>query len=205
MGDLANNGGQLPEPTVSTPLATADAFPIVGLGASAVGLEAPEQFLKPVPPDSGMAFVVVQHLDPTHPGLLPELLQRTTALPVAPAKDRLRVQPNHVFVIPPNKDLSLLHGVLHLFEPASPRGLRLSIDFFFRSLAEDRRERSVGIILSGMGSDGTLGLRAIQERALVEQAIGDALRELPRLAAGQWDRAVHALHSRRVESSSKPS
>ena len=140
-------------------------FPIVGIGASAGGLEALEQFLGHVPADSGMAFVVVQHLDPTHKGIMVELLQRATAMKVIQVKDRLKVEPNRVYVIPPNKDMSILHGVLHLLAPVAPRGLRLPIDFFFRSLADDRQERSVGVILSGMGSDGTLGLRAIKEKA----------------------------------------
>jgi two-component system CheB/CheR fusion protein len=140
-------------------------FPIVGLGASAGGLEALEQFLRHVPKDSGLGFVVVQHLDPTHKGILVELLQRGLAMPVVQIKDRMKVKPNHVYVIPPNKDLSILHGILHLLEPAAPRGMRLPIDYFFRSLADDRHEQSMGVILSGMGSDGTLGLRAIKERA----------------------------------------
>ncbi|MBI2317296.1 MAG: PAS domain-containing protein [Betaproteobacteria bacterium] len=139
--------------------------PIVGIGASAGGLEALEQFFAKVPPESGMAFVVVQHLDPTHRGIMTELLQRTTAMPVEQAANRIKVKPNHVYVIPPNKDMSLLHGNLYLFEPGAPRGLRLPIDFFLRSLADDRREASIGVILSGMGSDGTLGLRAIKEKA----------------------------------------
>lgn len=140
-------------------------FPIVGIGASAGGLEALEQFLGHVPVGSGMAFVVVQHLDPTHKGMMPELLQRTTTMEVAQAKNRMKVKPDCVYVIPPNKDLSILHGTLHLLDPVMPRGLRLPIDFFFRALAEDQRERSIGVILSGMGSDGTLGLRAIKEKA----------------------------------------
>jgi chemotaxis methyl-accepting protein methylase len=140
-------------------------FPIVGIGASAGGLEALEHFLGRVPAGSGMAFVIVQHLDPTHKGIMPELLQRATGMRVIQVKDRTRVQPNCVYVIPPNKDMSILHGVLHLLEPAAPRGLRLPIDFFLRSLAQDQQERSVGVILSGMGSDGTLGLRAIKEKA----------------------------------------
>ena len=123
------------------------------------------QFLERVPKDSGMAYVIVQHLDPTQKGMMPELLQRATALKVVQVKDRTRVQPNCVYVIPPNTDMSVLHGVLHLITPIEPRGLRLPIDFFFRSLAEDQHEHSVGIILSGMGSDGTLGLRAIKEKA----------------------------------------
>jgi len=140
-------------------------FPIVGIGASAGGLEALEQFLKHVPERCDLTFVVVQHLDPTHEDIMVELLQRTTTMPVLRVKDRLRVKPGCVYVIPPNRDMSLLHGVLHLLEPVAPRGQRLPIDFFFCSLAEDLQERSVGIILSGMGRDGTLGLRAIKEQA----------------------------------------
>ena len=138
-------------------------FPIVGLGASAGGLEALEQFLTNVQNNSGMAFVVVQHLDPTQKGMLPELLQRVTGMKVFQVKDRMKINPNNVYVIPPNTSMSVLNGVLHLFEPLETRGLRLPIDFFFRSLAEDQRESSVGVILSGMGSDGSIGLRAIKE------------------------------------------
>ncbi|MEI2723380.1 MAG: chemotaxis protein CheB [Verrucomicrobiota bacterium] len=141
------------------------AFPIVGIGASAGGLEALEHFLSHVPKSSGMAFVIVQHLDPTRKGIMPELLQRATDMRVIQVKDRTRVQPDQVYVIPPNKDMSILHGVLHLLEPTSARGLRLPIDSFLRSLAQDQQERSIGVILSGMGSDGTLGLRAIKENA----------------------------------------
>jgi chemotaxis response regulator CheB len=140
------------------------ALPIIGIGTSAGGLEALEHFLSHVPKSSGMAFVIVQHLDPTRKGLMPELLQRITGMKVNQVKDRTLVQRNSVYVIPPNKDMSILHGVLHLLEPASPRGLRLPIDFFLRSLAQDQQEHSIGVILSGMGSDGTLGLRAIKEK-----------------------------------------
>jgi two-component system CheB/CheR fusion protein len=139
-------------------------FPIVGIGASAGGLEALELFLANVPENSGMAFVIVQHLDPTHKGIMVELLQRGTPMKVFQIKDRMRVEANCVYVIPPNKDLSILHGVLNLFAPLAPRGLRLPIDFFFRALAEDQQEHSIGVILSGMGTDGTLGLRAIKEK-----------------------------------------
>ena len=144
--------------------APAPAFPIVAIGASAGGLEALERFLAHVPTDSGMAFVVVQHLDPTHKGMMPELLQRATPMPVTQARNRMKVKPDSVYVIPPNRDLSILHGALFLLEPVAPRGLRLPIDFFFRTLADDRRENAIGVILSGMGSDGTLGVRAIKER-----------------------------------------
>jgi PAS domain S-box-containing protein len=140
-------------------------FPIAGIGASAGGLEALEHFLRNVPEGSGIAFVVVQHLDPSHKGLMTELLQRATPMKVFQVKDRMRVKPDCVYVIPPNRDMSILHGVLHLFEPTAHHGLRLPIDFFLRSLAEDRKEQSIGVILTGMGCDGTLGLRAIKEKA----------------------------------------
>jgi len=139
-------------------------FPIVGIGASAGGLEALEQFMTNVPENSGMAFVVIQHLDPTYKGMLPELLQRITEMQVLQVKDRMTVKPDHVYVIPPNKSMSILKGVLHLFEPMESRGLRLPVDFFLRSLADDRNDQSIGIILSGMGSDGSIGLRAIKEK-----------------------------------------
>ncbi|NJM12615.1 MAG: PAS domain-containing protein [Synechococcaceae cyanobacterium SM1_2_3] len=172
-----------PESAASPPLL--NTFPIVGIGASAGGLEALEQFLKPVPKDCGMAFVIVQHLDPTHQGVMPELLQRSAKMPVLQVTDGMKVQPNCIYVIPPNKDMSLLHDVLYLFAPTTPRGLRLPIDFFFRSLAEDQRERSIGIILSGMGSDGALGLRAIKEKAgmtLVQEPTTAKFDGMPRSA-----------------------
>ena len=140
-------------------------LPIVGIGASAGGVGALELFLKNIPLGSGMAFVIVQHLDPTHKDIMVELLQRKTILPVVQITDRMQIEADHVYVTPPNRDLSILHGVLHLLEPASPSGLRLPIDFFFRALAEDQHANSIGVILSGMGSDGTLGLRAIKEKA----------------------------------------
>ncbi|MFO7369731.1 MAG: chemotaxis protein CheB [Bacteroidales bacterium] len=139
-------------------------FPIVAIGASAGGLEALEQFLGSVADNSGMAYVVIQHLDPTQKGMLPELLQRISKIKVYQVKDRMVVKPNCIYVIPPNKSMSVLKGVLYLFEPIEERGLRLPIDFFFRSLADDVRERGIGVILSGMGSDGCLGLRMIKEK-----------------------------------------
>jgi two-component system CheB/CheR fusion protein len=141
-----------------------DKFPIIGIGASAGGLEALEYFLRNVPERSGIGYVVIQHLDPTQKGMLPELLQRITAMKVIQVTDRTAVKPDCVYVIPPNKSMSIFKGVLHLFEPIESRGLRLPIDFFLRSLADDRHERSIGLILSGMGSDGCIGLRAIKEK-----------------------------------------
>ncbi|MBL9167658.1 MAG: PAS domain-containing protein [Verrucomicrobiales bacterium] len=161
----SQSAASLPEILPTQPPSAKDApLVVVGIGASAGGLEALEQFFKGVPPESGLAFVVVQHLDPTRKGIMAELLQRGTSMPVVQVKDHTRVHSDCVYIIPPNKDLSLLHNVLHLLPPTGARGLRLPIDFFFRSLAQDQQDRSVGVILSGMGSDGTLGLRAIKER-----------------------------------------
>jgi two-component system CheB/CheR fusion protein len=139
-------------------------IPIVGIGASAGGLEALELFFRNMPSNNGMAFVVIQHLDPTQPGIMPELLQRITGMDVFQAIDPLQVKANSVYVIPPNKSLSILNGTLHLFDPIEARGLRLPIDIFFKSLADDMQDKSIGIILSGMGSDGSLGLKAIKEK-----------------------------------------
>jgi two-component system CheB/CheR fusion protein len=167
------------------PLEERHTFPVVAIGASAGGLEALEQFISRVPPGSGMAYVIVQHLDPTHKGIMSELLQRCTVMKVSQIKDRTRVQPDCVYVIPPNKDLSILHGVLHLLTPTSARGQRLPIDFFFRALAEDQQQHSIGVILSGMGSDGTLGLRAIKEKAglaIVQEVTTAKFDSMPRSA-----------------------
>ncbi len=151
--------------SITTKDALVDAdFPIMGIGASAGGLEALELLLGSVPENSGIAFIIVQHLDPTREGAMVELLQRVTSMPVSQAQEQTEVQPNCVYIIPPNKDMSLFHGVLHLFEPVEPRGLRLPIDFLFYSMAEDRGDRAIVAILSGMASDGTLGLRAVKEK-----------------------------------------
>ena len=153
-----------PDSTVHTPPAAAAPFPIVGIGASAGGLEALELFFRHVPKKCGMAFVVIQHLSPTHVGNLPELLQRATAMNVAQVNDAVRVRPDCVYVIPPNKSMTISKRTLHLQAPDIKLGLRLPIDIFFRSLAADCGEQSIGVILSGMGSDGTLGMCAIKEQ-----------------------------------------
>ncbi|OIR17562.1 chemotaxis protein methyltransferase cher2 [mine drainage metagenome] len=131
------------------------------MGASAGGLEAFESILRRLAPDCGMAFVLVQHLDPSHSSTLTEILQRSTNMPVVEAQDQMAVMPNHVYVIPPNRDMAILHGKLQLNMPAEPRGQRMPIDAFMRSLAEDQAENAIGIVLSGTGTDGTLGLRSI--------------------------------------------
>lgn len=135
---------------------------VVGLGASAGGLVALEQFLGQVPLDSGMAYVVVQHLDPTQKALLAGLLQRATAMPVLEAENGMRIEPDCVYVIPPNTELSVVKGTMHVGWPAAPRGLRLPVNVLFSSLARDQGEQSIGVVLSGMGADGTLGLQAIK-------------------------------------------
>ncbi|MBN1341902.1 MAG: PAS domain-containing protein [Phycisphaerae bacterium] len=137
-------------------------FPIVGMGASAGGLEALEAFFREMPSDSGMAFVVVTHLAPDQTSLLPELLQRRTRMQVLEAVDGARIQPNHAYVTPPKKRLTILNRRIQLVAPAEPHGLQLPIDTFFRSLSEDQQERAIGIILSGTGTDGALGVKTIK-------------------------------------------
>ena len=158
---LAPSPPALPDAPVRQP---ANPFPIVGIGASAGGLGAFEAFFSGMPAkaDPGMAFVLVQHLAPNHKSLLTELIRRYTRMDVFEVRDGMVVQPNCAYIIPPGRDMAFLNGTLQLLEPAAPRGQRLPIDFFFRSLAQDQRERAIGIVLSGTGSDGTLGLRAIK-------------------------------------------
>jgi chemotaxis methyl-accepting protein methylase len=137
---------------------------VVGIGASAGGLEAFEQFFTNMRADSGMAFVLIPHLAPEHKSMMVELLTRYTKMGVFQAENGMRVDPNCVYVIPPNKDMAIMKRTLQLLEPVDRRGLRHPIDYFFRSLAEDQGERAVCIVLSGTGSEGTLGLRAIKEK-----------------------------------------
>jgi two-component system CheB/CheR fusion protein len=135
---------------------------IVGIGASAGGLEAFGQFFNHMPADSGMAFVLVPHLDPTHKSIIGELLSKYTRMKIAQAKDGMKVQQNNVYIIPPDKNIAILNGTLQLIEPAERRGLRHPVDFFFRSLAEDQRDKAIGIIFSGTGTEGTLGLKSVK-------------------------------------------
>src|SRR5262249_26877158 len=134
--------------------------PVVGFGASAGGLEAFTELLQHMPADTGLALVLVQHLDPRHGSILTELLSRATTMPVLPAQEGLMIEPNHVYVIPPNTNLSISTGVLHL-EPR-PVGHHMPVDHFFRSLAVDQAGKAIGVILSGTASDGTIGLKAIK-------------------------------------------
>ena len=137
-------------------------FPVVGIGASAGGLEAFSGLLAALPVDTGMAFLIVQHLDPTHESKLAELLARTTSMAVVQASSGLRVEPNRVYVIPPATDMALAHGAIVL-KPREPSAIpHLPVDYLFRSLAEEQQGRAIGVVLSGTGSDGTLGLCEIK-------------------------------------------
>ena len=138
-------------------------FLIVAIGASAGGLEALEKFFRKMPADAPMAFAVVQHLAPDHASALPQLLAKYTSMPVEQAQENTKVAPDRVYIIPPNATLTITEGTLHVVPPAEPRGHRTPIDSFFSSLAEDRGENAVCIMLSGTGTDGTRGLRAIKE------------------------------------------
>ncbi len=180
----------------------------VGIGASAGGLEALEQFFARVPAKSGLAYIVVQHLDPTQKAMLAELLQRVTPLTVCEAGDLMRVEANHVYVIPPNAELSLAHGLLRVIPPAEPRGRRLPIDVLFSSLALDQGASAIGVVMSGMGTDGTFGLQALkavggltvvqepssaQFDSMPRSAIGAGLADIVALPADMPDRILDRL------------
>jgi len=138
-----------------------ESFPIVGVGASAGGLEAFIELLKALHPKLGMAFVLVPHLDPTHPSAMRELLSRATTMPVLQVEHGMAAEPDHVYVIPPGQEMTIKDGTLQL-GPRRPQLPPMPIDIFFRSLAEDQHNNAVGVILSGTASDGTLGLTAIK-------------------------------------------
>jgi hypothetical protein len=171
-------------------------FPIVGVGASAGGLEAFTQLLKQLPADSGMAFVLIQHLDPTHTRFLREALAKATTMVISQPVDGTRVEPNHVYVIPPDADITMAGELLAV----TPRKVdeprpHLPIDLFLRSLAEERGSHAIGVVLSGTGSDGTEGLRAIKAEngiALAQEPTSAKFVEMPRSAveAGVVDCAL---------------
>jgi two-component system CheB/CheR fusion protein len=148
-------------------------FPIVGVGASAGGLEAFMQFLRALPLDTGMAFVLVQHLSPTHDSALAQILSRATRMPVMEVHDEPVVEPNHVYVIPPNRCMGLVGGALQL-APREKVGSARVVDHFFRTLAEERRHQAIGIVLSGNANDGTQGLEAIKAEGGITFAQDDS-------------------------------
>ncbi|MGC2062435.1 MAG: chemotaxis protein CheB, partial [Thermodesulfovibrionales bacterium] len=137
-------------------------FPIVGVGASAGGLEAFTQLLKHLPAGPEMAFILIQHLAPAHESMLTELLSKVTDMPVKEVKDGMVVEPNNVYVIPPDREMIIFQGVLHLMPREEVRGQHMPVDSFLRSLAQDRRNNAIAVIMSGSGSDGSIGVRAIK-------------------------------------------
>ncbi len=158
----------------------------VGVGASAGGLEALESFFASLPADSGMAFVVIQHLSPDYKSMMVELLSKRTAMKVLRAEDGMQVEPDHVYVITPRKNLTIFHGRLVLTDTDPARGVNLPIDIFLRSLADDQGERAIAVILSGTGSDGVRGVRAVKEAGgmvMVQDPASARFDGMPRAAA----------------------
>ena len=180
-----------PPPSTDLPAAP-PGFLIVGIGASAGGLEAMEEFFRHTSPSSGMAFVVVSHQHAGHVSLLPSLLSKCTTMPVVEATDGMEVEAHRVYMAPGGTNLAILHGILHFMESPSQDRVPLPIDYFFRSLAEDQKQRAVGIILSGTGTDGTLGLRAIKDESgltIAQEPSSAKYQGMPRsaIAAGVVD------------------
>ncbi|MEO6833760.1 MAG: chemotaxis protein CheB [Chitinophagaceae bacterium] len=150
--------------TAKVKILSDNVFPVVGIGASAGGLDAFKRLLKAIPEDSGMAYILVQHLDPAHESILAVLLQKVTKIPVQEIVDNVTVAPDHIYIIPSNKLLTATDGILEL-SPRPPKGeTNMPIDVFFQSLAEVHQSRSIGVVLSGTATDGTKGLAAIKEK-----------------------------------------
>jgi two-component system CheB/CheR fusion protein len=162
-------------------------FPIVGIGSSAGGLEALQTLFRGMPADSGFAFVVAALLDPTHESHLTELLSRCTGMPVVQIERAVRLESDHVYVVAPDQELTIRHGVVHASKPSAPRGHRHPVDAFFRSLAEDQAERAIAIVLSGTGTNGSLGLRFIKAEggiAIAQTPESAGFEGMPRAAIG---------------------
>lgn len=170
-------------------------FPVVGIGASAGGLDALTQLFSALEVSTGMAYVVIQHLDPTHASLLPSLLARVTSLPVLEGQEGMALSPDHVYVIPAHADMTLEHGVLRLFPRREERGRRFAIDAFFFSLAHERGPRAIGVVLSGTASDGTVGLQEIKAEGGITFAQDEQTASFPQMpqhaiAAGCVDQVL---------------
>jgi len=162
-------------------------FPIVAIGASAGGLAALSKLLEGIPPDSGMGFVVITHLDPARDSHMPELLGRHTLMPIGHVKDRQAVRPDHVYLIPPNALLSIVNGALHLESLPARSSLPKPIDFFMGHLARDQKSYSVGIVLTGIDADGTIGLKQIKAEGgmvMVQEPSSAEYEDMPRSAVG---------------------
>jgi len=154
--------GELVWPDRRDNIGTSLEIPVVGLAGSAGSLESFKHFFAGMPDNSGAAFVIIQHLAPSHKSMLAEILAQHTRMPVCEAREGMPIEENSVYVIPPNQYLGIRDGVLYLAEPVTEHGIRLPIDFFFRSVAEDRQERAICVLFSGAGSDGALGIRAVR-------------------------------------------
>ncbi|PIW44469.1 MAG: hypothetical protein COW18_12950 [Zetaproteobacteria bacterium CG12_big_fil_rev_8_21_14_0_65_54_13] len=150
-------------PFASGPPQPANIVPVIAVGASAGGLEALKTFFRHMPVNTDAAFVVIVHLDPAREDMMVTLLSRYTAMPVMQTADHLKIRPNHVYIIPPNRDMGIAHGTLSLHPRTSPHGLHLPVNLFFNALAVSQPDRAAAIILSGTGSDGTIGIRAIRQ------------------------------------------
>lgn len=143
-----------------------ESCPVVGIGASAGGIETLEVFFPKMPEYSGMAFVIIQHLSPTHKSIMAERLTKHTRMIVRQIEDSMKFEPNQVYLNPPDKNVAVFNGRLHLLERVKSSAVNMPIDFFFRSLAEERKEKAIGIILSGTASDGTHGIKAFMTRRM---------------------------------------
>ncbi|HLA81032.1 MAG TPA: chemotaxis protein CheB, partial [Thermoleophilia bacterium] len=195
MDDRVDEGGKPKDDDTSGSPPPPRHFLTVGIGASAGGLEALQRFFASTPPDSGIAFVLVEHLDPHHETMMPELLARSTAMPVEQIKDGTPVEPNHVYIIPPNATLTIEAGILRVQKPQQPHGYRTPVDKFLRSLAQDQSNSAVAIILSGTGSDGSLGLVSVKENGgftLVQEPETAKYDSMPRsaIATGHVDEVL---------------
>lgn len=180
-------------------------FPVVGIGASAGGINALKQFFADLPADSGMAFVVILHLSQQHESNLAAIIQQQTAMPVAQVTETVKVEPNRVYVIPPASHLEMMDGVIKLAEPQRIRGLRVPIDLFFRTLADAYGRQAVCVILSGTGSDGTFGLKRIKENggiAFAQDPSDAEYDDMPRNAIGTG--LVDITSRRRAETRDRP-
>ncbi len=185
---------------------TIDRFGVVGIGASAGGLQALQHFFEVMPATSGLAFVIVMHLAAEHESHLTELIQPYTIMPVRQVQEAIKIERNHVYVIPPNRNLSTIDSHLRLSSLEEARRDRAPIDHFFRTLADTHSEHAIGIVLSGTGSDGTIGLQRIREAGgltLVQEPTEAAYDGMPRsaVAGGQVDLVlpIHAMPARLLD------
>ncbi len=177
--DAKGTAKPLPASAAAEPGAQAEECPVVGVGASAGGLDAFTELLKHLPEKTGFAFAFVQHLDPTRPSRLSEILSRSTKMPVVEASDGVHMEPDRIYVIPPNASMSIADGTLQLAPRDEGAGRHLPVDHFFQSLASHRGNKAIGVVLSGNASDGTLGLKAIKAAGGISFAQAETSAKFP--------------------------